>query len=74
MDATHTEIDELDRPRTLPELAAELQRRGEKISDATLYRWARNKMLPVAECGRMTSTLRAYYLVRTPKLGDEAGR
>lgn len=64
-------LDELDRPRTIEELAAWLRGHGETISPHTLWRWARAGLLPVARVGRMTSTARAYYAARAPAIGAD---
>ena len=60
-------MNELDRPRTIPDLVEFLRARGERVSRGTLYRMIAEKFLPVARAGRMTSTARLYYQARTPK-------
>jgi hypothetical protein len=65
--STTPNIDDLDRPRTIKELAKWLRDRGEVVTPAQLYRWARDDLLPVAKCGRVTSTGRAYFVARAPK-------
>lgn len=66
------QISDLDRPRTVTELVNWLRVRGERVTSATLYRWIREGSLPAAKVGRTTTTARAYYQVRTPRMDGAA--
>lgn len=70
--ATAHDIDDLDRPRPIPDLVEFLRGRGERVSRGTLYAWIKAGLIPAARVGRMTSTARAYYRARTP--GAAAGQ
>jgi hypothetical protein len=59
-------IDELDRPRTVRQLAEYLRSMGEDVSRWWLHRQIREGRLPAVRVGRTTTTARAYFAVRTP--------
>ena len=64
-------LDELDRPRTIRELARWLTDPGEPISSSQLFRQIKQGLIPVVRTGKrgMKTTARAYFEALTPKAG-----
>jgi hypothetical protein len=68
------EISDLDRPRTVKQLAAELQARGDGVSIYQLYRWIASGSLPHVRLGRgsIRTTLRSFYAACSPVIPEAA--